>query len=95
MREWADTNSSAITYTSDKWIHVEVRTDVEDPITNIPKTSNFFYFTFTVDSPLEHQVMPKLYEDAMRYIESKRRINKLPDLDPTRAKNHTALETLA
>jgi acyl-CoA hydrolase len=55
-----------VTYTNETTIHVEVRTDVEDPGSDIAHTSNYFYFTFAVPQTLRTQVMPRLYEEAMK-----------------------------
>eukprot|EP01126_Amoeba_proteus_P051697 TRINITY_DN6192_c0_g1_i7.p1 TRINITY_DN6192_c0_g1~~TRINITY_DN6192_c0_g1_i7.p1 ORF type:complete len:367 (-),score=82.80 TRINITY_DN6192_c0_g1_i7:745-1845(-) len=71
------TFNSLITYTNTNVIEVEVQTLVENPVSLTSQLSNKFHFTFFCEKELRHEVMPQLYEEAMKYIESKRRLEEV------------------
>lgn len=56
-------------------IHVECTADVIDPTTGVRKTTNTFHFTFVCLKIKDMAtVIPETYEEAMRYLEGKRRV---------------------
>jgi acyl-coenzyme A thioesterase 9 len=64
--------NSMIVFTESNSIQVLVKTDVVDPIRQTSQTTNTFHFTFTTKVPTK-QVLFTKYEDAMKYLEGKRR----------------------
>ena len=56
-------------------IQIKVKADVIDPIQGTKDTTNTFHFTFrTLDDTLPlPRVMPRSYDESMRYIEGRRR----------------------
>jgi acyl-coenzyme A thioesterase 9 len=65
--------NSEIVYTESKCVGVNVIAEVLNPLTGVKNKTNTFYFTFTCpDAPVK-RVLPNTYEEAMKYIEGKRR----------------------
>lgn len=61
-----------VVYSSGDFFHVKVRADVLDPKElKSMETTNTFFFRFMV--PNAKQVCPRSYDEAMRYIEGRRR----------------------
>ncbi|KAJ3187180.1 Acyl-coenzyme A thioesterase 9, mitochondrial [Gaertneriomyces sp. JEL0708] len=53
---------------------VKVRADVEDPSKNLRRTTNTFHFTFACHESVKvRRVLPRSYDESMRYIEGKRK----------------------
>jgi acyl-coenzyme A thioesterase 9 len=72
--------TSQVTYSSEKTrcIQVKVKADVIDPLTNLQETTNTFHFTFQVSENVEfYKVMPRSYDETMRYIEGQRKQEKM------------------
>ena len=59
-------SSLVIVYTTPTTVQVEVETIVVHPETLNRKTTNTFYFTFTFEESIRRQVMPRLYDEAMK-----------------------------
>lgn len=57
-------------------IVVEVVADVVDPATQIENTTNTFFFVFSSKQSLK-QVVPVTYNEAMKYLDGKRRLERL------------------
>jgi acyl-coenzyme A thioesterase 9 len=55
---------------------VKVKADVVDPIQDEQDTTNTFHFTFKSQSSNVPRVMPRSYDETMRYIEGQRRQSK-------------------
>eukprot|EP01125_Pyxidicula_operculata_P015829 TRINITY_DN5392_c0_g1_i1.p1 TRINITY_DN5392_c0_g1~~TRINITY_DN5392_c0_g1_i1.p1 ORF type:complete len:320 (-),score=36.54 TRINITY_DN5392_c0_g1_i1:82-1041(-) len=64
---------ATVTYTTVSLAQVEVKAEVCNAETGVKNITNTSHFTFAFKQPLKKQVMPRLYEEAMRFIESKRR----------------------
>ena len=63
-------------------INVEVVADVLNYRTGERLTTNTFHFTYRKESAPEYAVIPRTYEEAMKYLEGKKRISSAP-LDPS------------
>jgi len=74
------TFNTTVVYTSADYIQVEVRVDVVDPPTGRKTTTNTFHVTLEAPGIKENGIMPVLYEDAMKFIEGRRRFNFAKDL---------------
>lgn len=57
-----------MTYTTEDSVQVAVRTDVEHAETATAKTTNTFHFTFRFANPIRKQIMPRLYDEAMKVV---------------------------
>eukprot|EP01128_Nolandella_sp_AFSM9_P003358 TRINITY_DN1438_c0_g1_i1.p1 TRINITY_DN1438_c0_g1~~TRINITY_DN1438_c0_g1_i1.p1 ORF type:complete len:239 (-),score=39.97 TRINITY_DN1438_c0_g1_i1:147-863(-) len=67
------TFDSEIVYTTSNSVQVEVITSVENPELRTKTVTNTFYFTFSFLEPIRAQIKPRLYAEAMKYIEGRRR----------------------
>ncbi|TPX72908.1 hypothetical protein SpCBS45565_g00278 [Spizellomyces sp. 'palustris'] len=68
--------TSQVTYSSgspSRSFQVKVRADVLDPISDEQSTTNTFHFTFMALDGEVPRVMPRSYDESMRYIEGKRK----------------------
>jgi acyl-coenzyme A thioesterase 9 len=67
--------TSQVTYSaeSSRCFQVKVKADVIDPQTNQQATTNTFHFTFEAHAGHQNQVMPRSYDETMRYIEGQRK----------------------
>lgn len=68
--------TSQVTYSSQttRCFQVKVKADVIDPLTGKQDTTNTFHFTFEDQAHAQiYQVMPRSYDETMRYIEGQRK----------------------
>jgi hypothetical protein len=57
-----------VIWSNESEIQIEVRVDTTPQVddTFIQQTVNYAYFSFRFDTPLRKQVMPQLYDEAMK-----------------------------
>jgi acyl-coenzyme A thioesterase 9 len=67
--------TSQVTYSaaSTRCFQVKVKADVIDPLTGQQATTNTFHFTFEAHTEQHYQVMPRSYDETMRFIEGQRK----------------------
>jgi hypothetical protein len=59
-------------------LQVSVAAVVLNPIAQTQVTTNVFHLSFAYDRPLKKKIMPNSYEEAMKYVEGRRVLMKLP-----------------
>jgi acyl-coenzyme A thioesterase 9 len=76
--------NSQIVYNEGKYFSVLVIANVINPKTGEKKNTNTFHYTFQANLTLPEngeaqplrKILPKTYEEAMKYLDAKRRLNK-------------------
>ena len=72
------TFTGEVTYNTEKALQVSVAADVINPKTQSTTTTNVFNFTFAAPQELNKKVVPYSYEEAMRFIEGRRKMHNIP-----------------
>ncbi|KZO98279.1 Thioesterase/thiol ester dehydrase-isomerase [Calocera viscosa TUFC12733] len=65
---------SGVGYSDSKVVHIGVRANVLDVTTGEEKTTNEFWFTWDAEGGGTKGVVPRTYEEAMTWLESRRRL---------------------
>jgi len=65
---------AGVGYSDNRVVHIGVRANVLDVTTGEEKTTNEFWFTWDADGGGMRGVVPRTYEEAMTWLESKRRL---------------------
>lgn len=55
-----------VTYTTDETVQIEVVTLVNHAEGGTQHKTNTFHFTFKFERPVRKQIMPRLYDEAMK-----------------------------
>ncbi|KAI8818631.1 HotDog domain-containing protein [Fimicolochytrium jonesii] len=78
--------TSQVVYSSGRTFQVKVRADVIDPIKDEQSTTNTFHLTFEADHDVS-RVMPRSYDESMRYIEGRRKKERWMRVSETNSTN--------
>lgn len=69
-----------VVYTNMNFIEIVVVNETYDAISAEHTTSNVFYYTYESDTPVP-QVIPRSYNEAMWYLDGRRKFNESMNLD--------------
>lgn len=80
-----------VVYTEMNFIQIVVINETYDAASGEHKTTNVFYYTYSSDAPVP-QIIPRTYNEAMWYLDGRRKFNSAMNLNGETATEIEGLE---
>lgn len=69
-----------VVYTEMNFIEIVVINETFDAVSGEHTTTNAFYYTYSCDAPVQ-QIIPRTYNEAMWYLDGRRKFNSAMNLN--------------